>query len=76
MVKKTREDRIQAVLIREPHLTYFEAIEVVLHGKREVSNYRKNQKKSAKNKAQKGKGKRDAMYKVLSSGFELNKRKH
>lgn len=76
MVKKTREGRIQAVLRREPHLTCLEAIEVVLHGKGKVKLQPKPQKKTTSKKAKKGKGNSDAMYKILSSGFETNKRKH
>lgn len=76
MAKKTREERIQAVLKREPHLTYLEAIEVVLHGKGKARSQPKLKKKATKNKAEKGKGNSDAMYKVLSGGFETNRRKH
>jgi hypothetical protein len=77
MAKKTREDRIKAILKKEPHLTYLEAMKLMFREKSERSKKKLLQKKpnleAVKTKA---KPKRDAMHRALSGGFETNRQKH
>mgnify|MGYP001438202512 CR=1 FL=1 len=77
MAKKTREDKIKSILKREPHLTYLEAMKLMFREKSERAK-KKESKKLASNELvkKKGKSKRDAMHRVLSGGFETNRRKH
>jgi|TARA_B100000929_G_C15307125_1_gene352464 hypothetical protein len=67
MAKKSRQERIQDLMSKEPQLTYLEAMKVVLTGKK------RNQRGVAKGKR---KSKSDAMIKVYSGGFETNRRRH
>lgn len=76
MSKRTREEKIQSVLREEPHLTYLEAIGVVLHGKGKTGLLSRPKSKMNKNKVKKGRRRGDVMYKVVSGGFETNRRKH
>jgi len=75
-VDERNNKQIKRIISENPHLSYAEAIRLffIRKGERRKNKLANAPKNQAKRKRKKGKN--DAVYKVLSSGFETNRRKH
>lgn len=65
MTRKSYEDKIKALMAREPHLTYLEASKAIVKPSRYVKKIKSNRKKSNKTEIQRLENQLDTLIKAL-----------